>query len=61
MSAPSLFARIRHAALALGQSKRTATSKARRLEAAPFADFIRLTGPSRTSSSVSRGRRVITS
>ena len=43
MSAPSLFAKIRDAALALGRSERTATRKARRLEAASFADFIRLT------------------
>jgi hypothetical protein len=39
----SLFAKIRDAALALGQTERTATRKARRLEAAPFADFVRLT------------------
>jgi hypothetical protein len=43
MSAPSLFAKIRDAALALGQSKRTATRKARLVEGASFADFVRLT------------------
>jgi hypothetical protein len=39
----SLFAKIRDAALALGQSGRTATQKARLLESASFADLKRLT------------------
>jgi hypothetical protein len=39
----SLFAKIRDAALGLGQSRRTATRKARLLESAPFAGFKRLT------------------
>ena len=42
-SSASLFAKIRDAALALGQSERTATRKARLLESASFADFVRLT------------------
>jgi hypothetical protein len=39
----SLFTKIRDATLASGQSKRTATRKARLLETASFADFARLT------------------
>jgi hypothetical protein len=39
----SLFAKVRDAALALGQSERTATRKARLLEGASFADLVRLT------------------
>ena len=39
---PSVFAKIRAAVLALGQSERTATRKARLLETAPFSDFKRL-------------------
>jgi hypothetical protein len=39
----SLFTKIRDAALASGQSERTATRKARLLESASFADFVRLT------------------
>jgi hypothetical protein len=39
----SLFTKIRDAVLASGQSKRTATRKARLLESASFADFVRLT------------------
>jgi hypothetical protein len=38
----SLFAKIRDAALALSRSERTATRKARLLESASFADFVRL-------------------
>jgi hypothetical protein len=40
---PSVFAKIRAAVLALGQSERTATRKARLLETALFSDFKRLT------------------
>jgi len=43
MKASSLFAKIRDALLALGRSERTATRKARLLESASFADFVRLT------------------
>lgn len=44
MSAKSvLFAKIRDAALGLGQSERTAIRNARLLESASFADFVRLT------------------
>jgi hypothetical protein len=43
MSARSLFAKIRAAALALGRSERTATRKARLLASASFFDFTRLT------------------
>jgi hypothetical protein len=39
----SLFARVRAAVLALGQSDRSATRKARLLESASFPDFTRLT------------------
>ena len=39
----SLFIKIRDAALARGQSERTATRKAQLLESASFADFVRLT------------------
>ena len=39
----SLFTKIRDAALARGQSNRTATRKAQLLESASFADFARLT------------------
>ena len=42
-SKPSLFTKMRDALVAVGRSERTATRKARRLEAAPFADFVRLT------------------
>jgi hypothetical protein len=43
MTPSSLFSKIRDAALALGQSGRTATRKARLLESASFADLKRLT------------------
>ena len=43
MSASSLFSKIRNTVLKLGQSERTATRKARLLESASFADFVRLT------------------
>src|SRR5271157_930822 len=42
MKASSLFAKIRDALLARGRSGRTATRKARLLEGASFADFVRL-------------------
>jgi DNA primase len=42
-SKTSLFARIHATALSLGRSERTATRKARLLESASFADFVRLT------------------
>src|ERR1700722_16807603 len=57
MSASSLFPKIRDAALALGQSNRTATRKARRLEAAPFADFVRLTPEQNVKLGLSRKAR----
>ncbi len=43
MSARSLFAKIRAAALALGRSERTATRKARLLASASYSEFRRLT------------------
>jgi hypothetical protein len=43
VSASSLFTKIRAAALGFGQSERTAARKARRIERATFADFVRLT------------------
>jgi hypothetical protein len=43
MSASSLFRKVRDAALSVGQSERTATRKARLLQRASFADFVRLT------------------
>jgi hypothetical protein len=43
MSRTSLFTKIRDAALGLGQSERTAARKARRVESAKFAHFVRLT------------------
>src|SRR5271166_3618354 len=39
----SLFAKIRNALVSVGRSGRTATRKARLLESASFADFVRLT------------------
>jgi hypothetical protein len=42
-SKTSLFAKIRATALALGRSERTATRKARLLESASYANFVRLT------------------
>jgi hypothetical protein len=42
-SKTSLFTKIRAAALALGRSEQTATSKARLLASASFSDFVRLT------------------
>jgi hypothetical protein len=40
---PSLFTKIRAAALALGRSERTARRKARLLSSASYSDFVRLT------------------
>jgi hypothetical protein len=57
MSAKSLFAKIRDAALALGQSGRTATRKARHVEAAPFVDFVRLTPEQNVKLGLSRKAR----
>ena len=42
-SKTSLFAKIRVAALSLGRSERTANRKARLLESASYANFVRLT------------------
>jgi hypothetical protein len=42
-SKTSIFAKIRAAALSLGQSERAATHKARLLASASFSDFTRLT------------------
>jgi hypothetical protein len=53
----SLFARIRDAALALGQSKQTAARKARRVEGATFADFVRLTPEQNVKLGLSRKAR----
>jgi hypothetical protein len=57
MSARSLFAKIRNAALSVGQSERTATRKARLLEGAPFADFVRLTPEQNVKLGLSRKAR----
>jgi hypothetical protein len=59
-SKPSLFAKIRDALVAVGRSERTATRKARLLEAAPFADFVRLTPEQNVKLGLSP-RRAITS
>ncbi len=57
MTASSLFSKIRDAALALGQSERTATRKARLLESAFFADFVRLTPAENAKLGLSRKAR----
>ena len=57
MSAKSLFAKIRDAALALGQSGRTATRKAHLLESASFTDFKRLTPEQNVKLGLSRKPR----
>ena len=56
-SKPSLFAKIRDALVAVGRSERTAARKARRLEAAPFADFVRLTPEQNVKLGLSRKAR----
>ena len=53
----SLFTKIRAAALASGQSKRTATRKAQLLETASFADFVRLTPEQNVKLGLSRKAR----
>jgi hypothetical protein len=53
----SFFAKLRDAALALGRSERTATRKARLLESASFADFIRLTPDQNVKFGLSRKAR----
>jgi hypothetical protein len=53
----SLFAKIRDAALSLGQSERTAARKARRVERAAFADFVRLTPEQSVKLGLSRKSR----
>jgi hypothetical protein len=56
-SKPSLFAKVRDALVAVGRSERTAARKARRLEAAPFADFVRLTPEQNVKLGLSRKAR----
>jgi len=53
----SLFTKIRAAVIALGQSMRTATHKARLVEAASFADFVRLTPEQNVKLGLSRKAR----
>ena len=53
----SLFTKIRAAVIALGQSMRTATHKARLVEAASFADFVRLTPEQNVEQGFSRKAR----
>jgi hypothetical protein len=57
MTASSLFSKIRDAALALGQSGRSATRKARLLESASFTDFKRLTPEQNVKLGLSRKAR----
>ena len=57
MIAKSLFAKIRDAALALGQSERTATRKGRLLESSSFADFVRLAPEQNVKLGLSRKAR----
>jgi hypothetical protein len=57
MSAKSLFAKIRDAVLARGQSERSATRKARNVEAASFANFVRLTPEQNAKLGLSRKAR----
>jgi hypothetical protein len=52
-----LFAKIRDAALGLGQSQRTATRKARLIEGASFVDFVRLTPEQNVKLGLSRKAR----
>jgi hypothetical protein len=56
-SKPSLFTKMRDALVAVGRSERTAARKARRLEAAPFADFVRLTPEQNVKLGLSRKAR----
>jgi hypothetical protein len=51
----SLFAKIHAAVIANGQSKRTATRKARRVEAASSTDFVRLT-PERQAGALAKSQ-----
>ena len=53
----SLFAKIRHALVSVGRSERTATRKARLLESASFADFVRLTPEQNVKLGLSRKAR----
>jgi hypothetical protein len=55
--ASSLFSIVRAAALGLGQSRRTATRKARLIEAASYADFVRLTPEQNVKLGLSRKAR----
>jgi hypothetical protein len=56
-SKTSLFAKIRDALVAVGRSERTATRKARRVEGASFADFVRLTPEQNVKLGLSRKAR----
>ena len=53
----SLFAKIRDALVSVGRSERTATRKARLVEGASFADFIRLTPEQNVKLGLSRKAR----
>ena len=57
MSASSLFAKIRDALVSVGRSERTATRKARLVEGASFADFVRLTPEQNVKLGLSRKAR----
>jgi hypothetical protein len=57
MSASSLFAKIRDALVSVGRSERTATRKAGLIEAASFADFVRLTPEQNIKLGLSRKAR----
>jgi hypothetical protein len=57
MSAPSLFAKIRDVLVSVGRSERTATRKAGLIEAASFADFVRLTPEQNIKLGLSRNAR----
>jgi hypothetical protein len=57
MSASTLFSRVKAEALALGLSERTAERKARLLDTASFADFVRLTPEQNVKLGLSRKAR----
>jgi hypothetical protein len=57
MSDSALFTKIRNALVSVGRSERTATRKGRRLVAAPFADFVRLTPEQNVKLGLSRKAR----
>ena len=57
MSSSSLFTKVRNAALAHGQTKRTAVRNARRLDRASFSDLVRLTPEQNVKLGLSRKAR----